>query len=220
MEYRQMVMGLHNAGLRVVQDVVFNHTYADGENTFSILDEIVPNYYYRLDVNGNVDTASCCYDTASEHRMFEKLMIDTVVQNAIQYKIDGYRFDDMSLHFVYNMQHIQQALRALTVAKDGVDGSKIYLYGEGFPNSETAALGVNATQENLYGYGIGTFNDRIRDGIRGGSSFDTTDGASTRFCHRPLHRPELLHNNNRSEQTLSDQQDHSRIRKPIGSASA
>ena len=174
MEYRQMVQGLHTAGLRVVQDVVFNHTFANGENTFSILDEIVPNYYYRLDANGNVETASCCYDTASEHRMFEKMMIDTVVQNAVQYKIDGYRFDDMSLHFVYNMQHIQQALNSLTLAKDGVDGSKIYLYGEGFLNSETAALGVNATQQNLYGYGIGTFNDRIRDGIRGGSAFDNT----------------------------------------------
>ncbi len=182
LEYRGMVKGLHEAGLRVVQDVVFNHTYADGENTFSILDEIVPGYYYRLDNNGNVETASCCYDTASEHRMFEKLMIDTVVQNAVEYKIDGYRFDDMSLHFVYNMQHIQQALRALTPWKDGVDGSKIYIYGEGFLNSETAALGVNATQQNLYGYGIGTFNDRIRDGIRGGSSFDNTTEQTQGFA--------------------------------------
>jgi len=173
LEYRQMVQALHKAGLRVVQDVVFNHTAASGQNPFSVLDEIVPGYYYRLDNNGNIETASCCEDTASEHRMFEKLMIDTVVQNAIQYKIDGYRFDDMSLHFVYNMQHIQQALRALTPWKDGVDGSKLYIYGEGFLNSETAALGVNATQQNLYGYGIGTFNDRIRDGIRGGSSFGT-----------------------------------------------
>ncbi len=175
MEYRQMVMGLHNIGLRVVQDVVFNHTFQIGENTpYSVLDQVVPNYYYRLNNTGQIDTASCCYDTASEHRMFEKLMIDTVVNNAIQYKIDGYRFDDMSLHFVYNLQHIKQALQSLTLANNGVDGSKIYLYGEGFQNSETAALGVNATQENLYGYGIGTFNDRIRDGIRGGNSFDQT----------------------------------------------
>jgi pullulanase len=173
-EYRQMVMALHNAGLRVVQDVVFNHTYASGENTFSVLDEVVPGYYYRLDANGNIETASCCSDTASEHRMFAKLMIDNVVQNAIQYKIDGFRFDDMSLHFVYNMQDIKQALSNLTLEKDGVDGSKIYIYGEGFLNAETAALGVNATQANLYGYGIGTFNDRIRDGIRGGNSFDNT----------------------------------------------
>ncbi len=182
MEYRQMVMGLHNVGLRVVQDVVFNHTYALGESTFSVLDEVVPNYYYRLNNNGQIDTASCCYDTASEHRMFEKLMIDTVVTNAIQYKVDGFRFDDMSLHFVANMQHIQHALQSLTLAANGVDGSKIYIYGEGFQNSETAALGVNATQENLYGVGIGTFNDRIRDGIRGGSSFDQTSEQTQGFA--------------------------------------
>jgi pullulanase len=101
-------------------------------------------------------------------------MVDNVVQNAIQYKVDGFRFDDMSLHFVSNMQAIKQALSSLTLEHDGVDGSKIYIYGEGFLNSETAALGVNATQANLYGYGIGTFNDRIRDGIRGGNSFDNT----------------------------------------------
>ncbi|MGD0941272.1 MAG: pullulanase-type alpha-1,6-glucosidase [Terracidiphilus sp.] len=173
MEYREMVMGLHNIGLRVVQDVVFNHTYASGENMFSVLDEIVPNYYYRLNATGQIDTASCCSDTASEHRMFEKLMIDNLVQNAIQYKIDGFRFDDMSLHFVYNMQHIQQALLQLTLEKDGVDGSKIYLYGEGFQNPETAALSLNATQENLYGTGIGTFNDRIYNGIRGSYFYDS-----------------------------------------------
>ncbi|MDQ2711558.1 MAG: DUF3372 domain-containing protein, partial [Acidobacteriota bacterium] len=155
LEYRQMVVGIHETGLRVVQDVVFNHTSAAGENTFSVLDEVVPGYYQRLDANGSIETASCCNDTASEHRMMEKLMIDNVLQNAIQYKVDGYRFDDMSLHFVYNMQHIQQALEKLTLAKDGVDGSKIYIYGEGFLNPETAALGVNATQENLYGFGIG-----------------------------------------------------------------
>ncbi len=171
LEYRQMVLALHNSGLRVVQDVVFNHTFANGESTFSVLDQVVPGYYQRLDASGNVETASCCSDTASEHRMMEKLMIDATLVSARQYKIDGFRFDDMSLHFVYNMQNIQQALGQLTMANDGVDGSKIYIYGEGFLNPESAALGVNATQENLYGFGIGTFNDRIRDGIRGGSSF-------------------------------------------------
>ena len=204
MEYRQMVLGLHNAGLRVVQDVVFNHTYSIGQNTFSVLDEIVPNYYYRLNNSGSVDTASCCYDTASEHRMFEKLMIDTVVQNAIQYKIDGYRFDDMSLHFVYNMRHIQQALQSLTLPKDGVEGSKIYIYGEGFLNSETAALGVNATQENLYGHGIGTFNDRIRDGIRGGSSFDQSSERVQGFATGLFTDPSLYTTSTAGE-SLADQ---------------
>ena len=172
-EYRTMVMGLHNARLRVVQDVVFNHTNAFGEGSNSNLDEVVPGYYHRLNSDGNVESGSCCPDTASEHRMMEKLIIDTLVLNAREYKIDGFRFDIMSFHFTYNMQHIQAALRALTPARDGVDGSKIYLYGEGFNFGDTAnnQIGPNASQINLYGFGIGTFNDRIRDGIRGGSPF-------------------------------------------------
>ncbi len=173
LEYRTMVQGLHAAGLRVVQDVVFNHTNAAGEAPNSNLDEVVPLYYHRLDANGTLENGSCCADTASEHRMFEKLMIDTLVLNATQYKIDGFRFDLMSYHFTYNLATIKRALAALTVAKDGVDGSKIYLYGEGWTTGETAnsALGPDAQQANLYGYGVGTFNDRIRDGIRGGGPF-------------------------------------------------
>jgi pullulanase len=172
-EYRTMVMGLHNAGLRVVQDVVFNHTNAFGEGPNSNLDEVVPGYYHRLDTNGNVETGSCCPDTASEHRMMEKLIIDTLVLNAREYKIDGFRFDIMSFHFTYNMRHIQAALQALRPERDGVDGSKLYLYGEGFNFGDTAnnQIGPNASQINLYGFAIGSFNDRIRDGIRGGSPF-------------------------------------------------
>ena len=85
-----------------------------GEGPNSNLDEVVPGYYHRLDANGNLETGSCCPDTASEHRMMEKLMIDTLVLNAREYKIDGFRFDIMSFHFTYNMQHIQAALQALT----------------------------------------------------------------------------------------------------------
>jgi pullulanase len=172
-EYRVMVDGLHKAGLRVVQDVVFNHTNASGEGPNSNLDEVVPNYYHRLDVNGNLEEASCCPDTASEHKMMEKLIIDTLVLNAKEYKIDGFRFDIMSFMFTYNMKDIQVALEALTPEKDGVDGSKIYLYGEGFNfgDTENNQIGPNASQVNLYGFGVGTFNDRIRDGIHGGSPF-------------------------------------------------
>jgi len=172
-EYRVMVNGLHKAGLRVVQDVVFNHTNASGEGPNSNLDEVVPNYYHRLDANGSLETASCCPDTAAEHKMMEKLIIDTLVLNAREYKIDGFRFDIMSFMFTYNMHDIQQALQALTPEKDGVDGSTIYLYGEGFNFGDTAndQIGPNASQINLYGFGIGTFNDRIRDGIHGGSPF-------------------------------------------------
>ncbi|MGB6688772.1 MAG: pullulanase-type alpha-1,6-glucosidase [Terracidiphilus sp.] len=172
-EYRIMVDGLHKAGLRVVQDVVFNHTNASGEGPNSNLDEVVPNYYHRLDASGNLETGSCCPDTAAEHKMMEKLIIDSLVLNAREYKIDGFRFDIMSFMFTYNMQDIQAALRALTPEKDGVDGSKIYLYGEGFNfgDTENNQIGPSASQINLYGFGIGTFNDRIRDGIHGGSPF-------------------------------------------------
>jgi pullulanase len=173
LEYRQMVKGLHRAGLRVIQDVVFNHTNAIGENPNSVLDEVVPGYYNRLDADGNQLSGSCCPDTAPEHKMMGKLIVDAVVLNAKKYKIDGFRFDLMSFLFVSNMQQIKDALAKLTLENDGVDGSKVYLYGEGFDFGEVAnnALGINASQKNLFGNGIGTFNDRIRDGIRGGSPF-------------------------------------------------
>ena len=173
LEYREMVKGLHHAGLRVIQDVVFNHTNAIGENTNAVLDEVVPDYYNRLDADGNQLSGSCCPDTAPEHKMMGKLIVDAVVLNAKKYKIDGFRFDLMSFLFVSNMQQIKDALAKLTLENDGVDGGKVYLYGEGFDFGEVAnnALGVNASQKNLFGNGVGTFNDRIRDGIRGGSPF-------------------------------------------------
>ena len=172
-EYRQMVQGLHHSGLRVIQDVVFNHTNAVGEGPNSVLDKVVPGYYNRLDADGNQLSGSCCPDTAPEHKMMGKLITDAVLLNAKQYKIDGFRFDLMSFMFVFNMQQIKDALGKLTLEKDGVDGSKVYLYGEGFDFGEVAnnRLGINASQKNLFGNGIGTFNDRIRDGIRGGSPF-------------------------------------------------
>ena len=173
-EYRQMVMGLHGAGLRVIQDVVFNHTSGFGEASNSILDKVVPGYYNRLDADGNLETGSCCADTATEHLMMGKLQQDAILWNAKKYKVDGFRFDIMSFTFVQNLQQIQRALAQLTLEKDGVEGSRIYIYGEGFTFGETAnnALGVNASQLNLYGNGIGTFNDRVRDGVRGGGPFD------------------------------------------------
>ncbi len=172
-EYRRMVMGLHRAGLRVIQDVVFNHTSGFGEASNSILDEVVPNYYNRLDMDGNLENASCCADTATEHVMMGKLQKDAILWNAKEYKIDGFRFDIMSFTFISNLQSIRNSLQKLTLDKDGIDGRKIYIYGEGFNFGETAnsALGLNASQLNLYGYGFGTFNDRIRDGVRGGGPF-------------------------------------------------
>ena len=172
-EYRQMVMALNGAGLRVVQDVVFNHTAASGETDNSVLDKVVPGYYQRLNLDGNVENSTCCSNTATEHSMMRKLMIDTVLMYAAQYKIDGFRFDLMGHHMVADMKALRSALDALTVQKDGVDGRKIYLYGEGWDFGEVGGgkRGQNATQVNMYGQGIGTFNDRIRDAVRGGNPF-------------------------------------------------
>ncbi len=172
LEVRQMVKALNESGLRVVQDVVLNHTYENALGTFSVFDKIVPLYYYRLDDQGQAYRTSCCYDTASEHRMMEKLMIDTVVHWAKTYKIDGFRFDLMSFHSRATMERLRQALRALTITNDGVDGSKIILYGEGwsFGSLFNHAPAESMSIENSYGTGYGFFNDRLRDAVRGGTT--------------------------------------------------
>jgi pullulanase-type alpha-1,6-glucosidase len=110
--------------------------------------------------------------------MMEKLMVDSVVTWAKEYKVDGFRFDLMGHHMVSNMQAVRDALDALTLAEDGVDGESIYVYGEGWNFGEVAnnARGVNATQQNLAGTGIGTFNDRARDAVRGIGPFDSGQG--------------------------------------------
>ncbi len=174
MEFRQMVAALNQVGLRVVMDVVYNHTVASGLDPKSVLDKVVPGYYHRLNAVGNVETSTCCQNTASEHAMMEKLMIDSVVTWAREYKVDGFRFDLMGHHMVSNMENLRKALDALTPDKDGVNGKEIYVYGEGWNFGEVIneARGVNATQINMAGTGIGTFNDRLRDGARGGSPFD------------------------------------------------
>ena len=171
--FRRMVQNLNENGLRVVMDVVYNHTNSSGQAALSVLDRIVPGYYHRLDADGAVETSTCCQNTATEHAMMEKLMVDSLVTWAKDYKVDGFRFDLMGHHMVSNMVAVKKALSSLTLKKDGVDGSKIYLYGEGWDFGEVAgnARGVNATQQNLGGLGIGTFNDRLRDAARGGTPF-------------------------------------------------
>lgn len=172
-EYRQMVMALNASGLRVIQDVVFNHTNAAGQEGRSVLDRIVPGYYHRLNVDGGVENSTCCSNTATERSMMRRLMTDTLVLMAKAYRVDGFRFDLMGHHLVSDMKAVRAALDALTMQKDGVDGKKIYIYGEGWDFGEVQGnkRGVNATQINMYGQGIGTFNDRIRDAVRGGNPF-------------------------------------------------
>jgi pullulanase-type alpha-1,6-glucosidase len=174
-EFREMVAGLNNTGLRVVMDVVYNHTAQAGQGEKSVLDRIVPGYYHRLNGDGGIETSTCCQNTATEHTMMEKLMIDSLVLWAKAYKVDGFRFDLMGHHMKSNMVNVRAALDALTVADDGVDGSKIYVYGEGWNFGEVVdgIRGPNATQRNLPGTGIGTFSDRLRDAVRGGGPFDS-----------------------------------------------
>ena len=174
LQYRRMVQSLNeNVGLRVVMDVVYNHTNGHGQGQYSVLDKVVPGYYYRLNNNGAVYTSSCCPNTATEHNMMRKLMVDSVVTWATAYKVDGFRFDLMGLHMLDDMVAVREALDALTLEEDGVDGKSIYVYGEGWNHGELAdnACGVSASQLDMGGLGIGTFNDRIRDFVRGGSPF-------------------------------------------------
>jgi len=173
-EFRQMVGALNGSGLRVVMDVVYNHTPAAGQDERSVLDRIVPGYYHRLSATGAVETSTCCANTASEHAMMGKLMVDSIVTWAREYKVDGFRFDLMGHHSKANMLAVRAALDKLTPAKDGVDGRKIYLYGEGWNFGEVAndARFTQATQLNMANTGIGTFSDRLRDAARGGGPFD------------------------------------------------
>ena len=159
-EFKEMVQALHKAGIRVVMDVVYNHTF----DLNSCLNLIVPKYYYRQDENGNYTNASACgNETASDRYMFRKYMIDSIVYWAKEYHIDGFRFDLMGIHDIETMIEIRKAL-------NDIDPS-IIVYGEGWNGGpsplpeEKAALKVNT-----YKYGdlqIAAFSDDARDVVKG-----------------------------------------------------
>ncbi|WP_246312268.1 alpha-1,6-glucosidase domain-containing protein [Pseudaquabacterium terrae] len=161
-EFRRMVMALHAAGLRVGMDVVYNHTAAAGQHPKSVLDRIVPGYYHRLDANGQVERSTCCDNTATEHRMMAKLMIDSVLTWARSYRIDSFRFDLMGHQPKAAMLELKAQLKATL-------GREIPLIGEGWNFGEVAdgARFEQASQLSLNGSGIGTFSDRARDALRG-----------------------------------------------------
>ncbi|MCU6500560.1 DUF3372 domain-containing protein [Rugamonas sp. A1-17] len=167
-EFRAMVQGLHKQGLRVTMDVVYNHTSASQQGPLSVLDKIVPTYYYRLNAGGGITNDSCCADTASENAMMAKLMIDSVSTWARDYKVDSFRFDIMGFTPLAVMQRLQAAVNSAA-------GRDIYLYGEAwnFGTVGNDARFVQARQANMYGSGIGSFNDRIRDTVRGGGCCDS-----------------------------------------------
>ena len=166
-EFRQMVQSLHQAGLRVGMDVVYNHTLAAGQQATSVLDRIVPGYYHRLNAEGAIETSTCCANTATEHMMMGKLMIDSVSTWAKHYKIDSFRFDLMAHQPRATMLRLKRAVNAAA-------GREIQLLGEGWNFGEVAdsARFVQAAQLQLNGTGIGTFSDRARDAVRGGGPMD------------------------------------------------
>jgi len=162
------VQALHRAQLRVGMDVVYNHTAASGQHEKSVLDRIVPGYYQRLDAKGVVERSTCCDNTATEHRMMAKLMIDSVALWAREYKIDSFRFDLMA----HQPREVMERLRARV---NRAAGRQVHLIGEGWNFGEVAngARFVQASQLSLNGSGIGTFSDRGRDAARGGSAGDS-----------------------------------------------
>uniref|UniRef100_A0A9I9EHX8 Pullulanase 1, chloroplastic n=1 Tax=Cucumis melo TaxID=3656 RepID=A0A9I9EHX8_CUCME len=173
-EFRKMVQALNQIGLRVVLDVVYNHLHAHGPlDSNSVLDKIVPGYYLRRNPDGFIENSTCVNNTASEHFMVERMIVDDILHWVVDYKVDGFRFDLMGHLMKSTMLKAKDALQGLTKEKNGVDGSSIYIYGEGWDFGEVAknGRGVNASQFNLFGTGIGSFNDRVRDAILGGSPF-------------------------------------------------
>ena len=169
-EFRAMVVALHSAGLRVGMDVVYNHTTASGQNDKSVLDRVVPGYYHRLSNNGGVERSTCCDNTATENLMMGKLMIDSTVLWAKEYKIDSFRFDLMA-------HQPRSVMEALQTAVNTATGRSINLVGEGwnFGEVQNNARFRQASQLELNGSGIGTFSDRARDHVRGGGPFDGGD---------------------------------------------
>jgi pullulanase len=158
-EFKEMVQSLHQSGIRVIMDVVYNHT-AKGKG--SNLDLLAPGYFYRMNADSTWSNASGCgNETASEHAMMRKFMIESVVYWATEYHIDGFRFDLMGIHDIETMNDIRYAL-------DKIDPS-IFMYGEGWTagNSplpeDLRAVKKNAKQLT----NIAVFSDDIRDALTG-----------------------------------------------------
>ncbi|TRX58065.1 pullulanase-type alpha-1,6-glucosidase [Thalassomonas sp. M1454] len=170
-EFRQMVQRLHQFGFRVIMDVVYNHTHQAGLKRTSVLDKIVPGYYQRLNPqSGLIEQSTCCDNTATERTMMAKLMTDSLVVWARDYKIDGFRFDLMA----HQPKDVMLKAREAVLAVDADN----YFYGEGWNFGEVAnnQRFTQASQLELGGTQIGTFTDRLRDAVRGGGMTESGDG--------------------------------------------
>lgn len=159
-EFKQMVQALHKAGIRVVLDVVYNHTFNTEESNF---ERTVPGYFYRQTKDGKPANGSGCgNETASDRAMMRKYMVESVLYWINEYHIDGFRFDLMGIHDIKTMNEIRAAV-------DKIDPS-IFIYGEGWaasaPQLDQEELAMKA---NIYKMPrIAAFSDEMRDGLRGG----------------------------------------------------
>lgn len=172
-ETRAMVQSLQSIGLRVVLDVVYNHTTSSGIWDKSVFDKLVPGYYHRYnEVSGEIERSTCCENTATEHVMMDKFVSDSLVILAREFGYDSFRFDVMG--------HMPKS--SILAARDAVQAvdEDNYFYGEGWDFGEVAnnRLFVQAKQADMAGSEVGTFNDRIREAVRGGALFSnsSTDG--------------------------------------------
>lgn len=164
-EFKQMVQALHRAGIRVILDVVYNHTYSIADSPF---ERTVPGYFYRHNPNGTyADGSACGNETASERAMMRKYMIESVLHWVNEYHIDGFRFDLMGIHDIETMNEIRKAI-------DQVDPT-ICVYGEGWaakaPQYSAGKLAMKGHAAQMPGLAV--FSDEMRDGLRGPFDDDT-----------------------------------------------
>ena len=160
-EFKQLVQTLHRNGIGVIMDVVYNHTYYTEESAFQ---KSFPDYYYRLDRSGRLSNGSGCgNETASEHAMYRKYMIESLKFLATEYKLDGFRFDLMGLHDIETVNIIRDELNKFD--------PPLLMYGEGWTGGESPLPSDKlAYKWNSYSFGrVGLFNDNIRDAIKGGT---------------------------------------------------
>ena len=167
-EFKQMVKALHDAGIRVILDVVYNHTYDIEHSNFQ---RTYPDYFYRKTADGQYSNGSGCgNETASEQPMMRRFMIESVKYWINEYHIDGFRFDLMGVHDIETMNEIRKAV-------DAIDPT-IFIYGEGWSAGACAlpndVLGMKANISKMPG--IAAFSDEIRDALRGPFSDDTVTG--------------------------------------------
>lgn len=164
-EMKEMIQALHDAGIKVIMDVVYNHTYSTEDSSFT---KLMPDYYYKLKKSGKKviynDESGCGNATRSGAKMYEKFMTDSLKYWASEYNLDGFRFDLMGIHDAATMNHIRKELDA-TFGED-----TIVMYGEGWTGGGFEETSAYKTYARNLDDGIGYFNDQIRDAIKGETS--------------------------------------------------